>query len=101
MSENERLREALGRIVEETDDAVTKPREWMKETFVAIYSIATEALASKPDVCVWHTETIDGSPRWFSDCGLRNVGLNEFDPPSWDTPHCPGPCCGRKIEVRE
>jgi len=99
MSENERLRQALRDMIELSmeDDSMWELHETsLRERRRA----ARNALAAKPEVCVWHTETIDGSPRWFSDCGLRNVGLNEFDPPSWDTPRCPGPGCGREIEVK-
>jgi len=100
MSEAERLSEALGKIVEETDDAVTKPREWMKEKFVAIYSIATEALASKPDVCVYRLERSEvmtqcNRPIPFIVRDKLFLAVHSFESPLL----CPG--CGAQIEVKE
>ena len=109
MSENERLREALRDMIELSmeDDSMWELHE---TSFQARRRAASNALASKPDVCVWHRKTDTGGDPygpWITSCGNEwdlqgPEGIGPFEyPDEYGFEFCPFSGCGRKIEVRE
>lgn len=95
MTENERLREALRDMLDLSveDDSMWELHE---TSFEARHRAARNALAAKPEVCVWEEYDIDYGT-WKGTCGvLFNL---EVDGPKENGMHyCPR--CGRKIEVK-
>ena len=109
MSENERLRSEIKRISKclhyETDGKLGV----IGSLFDAMH-IADEALAAKPEVCVWHRKTDTGGESygpWITSCGNEwdlqgPEGIGPFEyPDEYSFEFCPFSGCGRKIEVKE
>ena len=103
MSENERLREALRDMIALSveDDSMWELHE---TSFRERRRAARNALAAKPDVCVW--TPIRGGMVYHCSCDGMQRGKS-FHSPMWDIDvedyeedgRCGG--CGAKIEVRE
>ena len=98
MSENERLREALRDMIELSmeDNSMWELHE---TSFRERRRAASNALAAKPDVCVWthhsnytYTRSCDGRKTQFIPGSYMNGADFETDT------ICSG--CGRKIEVK-
>jgi len=108
MSENERLREALRDMIALSveDDSMWELHE---ESFRERRRAARNALAAKPDVCVWHRKTDTGGDPygpWITSCGQEwdlqgPEGLGPFEyPDEYGFEFCPFTSCGSKIEVK-
>jgi len=75
-----------------------------------VISLCRNALAAKPDVCVWHRKTDTGGEPygpWITSCGnewdLQGPdGNGPFEyPDEYGFEFCPFTGCGRKIAAKE